>query len=144
MSNYLYYKSGHAAGVLGAILVVAVGVVAAVLMASVARPCSAAPASSVATEVPSVHAEASVKPESGTRLFVSEDSPSQPSCSDDPLSSAPIRSVRQGDRDASTAPAPVHDPARPLRPHRVGPAVRADRASHPPPRLHLRGIVLQI
>lgn len=142
MSNNLYYKHGRAACTPGAVLAVAVGLVAAVLMAHAPRPCSAAPDASVSVDTPSPYAAVADDPE--TRPFVSSSSSSLPTCSGDSIPSDPLFSPRQGDRDAAMGEATVDGRLHPSRVRAVGPVLPADRASRPPPRRHLRGIVLQI
>mgnify|MGYP000273488136 FL=1 len=143
MSNYLYCKSGCTASGIGVILAVAVGLVA-VLMAHAPRPCSAAPAAPVSVEASSPHADVAVGAERGRALSVGVYSPSQSSCSGSSIPSAPLRSFRPGEHEGPTAPVAVQ-----ARGHATGlcttaPVAPPDRASRPPPRFQLRGIVLQI
>jgi len=143
MSNYLYYKSGCTASGIGVILAVAVGL-AAVLMAHAPRPCSAAPAAPVSVEASSPHADVAVGAERGTALSVGAHAPSQPSCSGRSIPSAPLRSFRPGEHEGPAVLVAAQARGHSTGPRTTAPVVPPDQASRPPPRFHLRGIVLQI
>lgn len=144
MSNYLSYRKEDAVRVPGSILALAVGIVAAVVVAHVPHSCSGTPAAPVSVQASSPHADVAVGAERGTALSVGVHSPSQSSCSGSSIPSAPLRSFRPGEHEGPTAPVPVQARGHSTGPRTTAPVVPPDQASRPPPRFQLRGIVLQI